>query len=274
MSTKFSEVFDTDEDINVKTKNFLKRLDKTMHKCFKKVRIGRRKTSDYEKLYGEWVEIRNKTDNESKLKSKELEEKLADKYADNIFEKIKEEIDGMTCDEGAINSGKLWKLKKKLHKNYQNPPTAMRNSDGNIIIDKNLILEETVKHYTKVLENKPIAAGLETHKDEREELAKARLESSKSNKTPDWDMNDLTLALKSLKNNKSSDALGYINELFKPGIIGSDLKLAILKLMNHIKNEQIYPQCLEACNASSIFKNKGSKSDFDKYRGIFRVLIF
>ena len=96
-----------------------------MHKCFKKVRIGRRKTSDYEKLYGEWVEIRNKTDNESKLKSKELEETLADKYADNIFDKIKEEIDGMTCDEGAINSGKLWKLKKKLHKNYQNPPTQL-----------------------------------------------------------------------------------------------------------------------------------------------------
>ena len=111
-STKLSEVFDTDEDINVKTKNFLKRLDKTMHKCFKKVRLGKRKTSEYENLYGEWVEVRNKTDAESKIKSKELEELLADKYADNIFEKIKEEIDGMACDEGAINSGKLWKLKK------------------------------------------------------------------------------------------------------------------------------------------------------------------
>ena len=87
-------------------------------------------------------------------------------------------------------------------------------------------------------------------------------------------MDDLTLAIKSLKNNQSSDALGYINELFKPGVIGSDLKLAILKLRNQIKIEEIHPHCLEACNVSSIFKNKGSKSDFDKYRGIFRVPVF
>jgi hypothetical protein len=41
-------------------------------------------------------------------------------------------------------------------------------------------------------------------------------------------MDDITLALKSLKNNKSPDAFGYINELFNPGVIGSDLKLALL----------------------------------------------
>ena len=37
------------------------------------------------------------------------------------------------------------------------------------------------------------------------------METAKLNTTPDWDMDDLTEALKSLKNNKSSDALGYIN---------------------------------------------------------------
>ena len=100
------------------------------------------------------------------------------------------------------------------------------------------------------------------------------MESAKLNTTPDWDMDDLNEALKSLKNNKSSDALGYINELFKPNVIGSDLKLALLKLMNKIKQQQMYPKSLEACNITSIFKNKGSKSDFDKYRRIFRVLVF
>ena len=44
--------------------------------------------------------------------------------------------------------------------------------------------------------------------------------------------------------------------------------------MNKIKQQQVYPKCLEACNITSIFKNKGSKSDFDKYRGIFWVLVF
>ena len=44
--------------------------------------------------------------------------------------------------------------------------------------------------------------------------------------------------------------------------------------MNEIKQQQVYPICLEACNITSIFKNKGNKSVFDKYRGIFWVLVF
>ena len=52
------------------------------------------------------------------------------------------------------------------------------------------------------------------------------------------------------------------------------MKLAVLKLMNKIKDEQIYPKCLELCNISSIWKKKGSRNSFDSYRGIFRVTIF
>ena len=99
------------------------------------------------------------------------------------------------------------------------------------------------------------------------------MKQSKENKTPDWDLNDLKEALKDLKKNKASDALGHINELYKPQVAGSDLKLALLKLMNNIKQQQIFPHALEACNITSIFKNKGSKTDFDNYRGIFRVII-
>ena len=87
----------------------------------------------------------------------------------------------------------------------------MKNSKGELITDEGTILEETVKYYKNVLKNKDINDDLENHKKYREELAKKRMETAKLNTTPDWDMDDLTEALKSLKNNKSSDALGYIN---------------------------------------------------------------
>ena len=45
-------------------------------------------------------------------------------------------------------------------------------------------------------------------------------------------------------------------------------------LMNRIKEEQIYPTCLEDCNISSIWKLKGPRNKFSSYRGIFRVSIF
>ena len=74
-----------------------------------------------------------------------------------------------------------------------------------------------------------------------------------------------------LKNDKSRDPNGLANELFKEDAAGSDLKEAILKLMNQIKTEQKYPICLELCNITSIWKLKGSRNQFSSYRGIFSV---
>ena len=75
----------------------------------------------------------------------------------------------------------------------------MKNNKGHILTDKNDILEETVNHYEKVFKNRTIKEGLEQHKNEREQLAKLRLEQAAMNKTPDWDLADLTEAIKSLK---------------------------------------------------------------------------
>ena len=77
-------------------------------------------------------------------------------------------------------------------------------------------------------------------------------------------MKNLDMALK--------DALGHANEIFK--CAGSDLKLAVLKFMNHIKKTLKYPEALEHCNITSLYKHKGSLRDFNNYRGVFRVTVF
>ena len=76
------------------------------------------------------------------------------------------------------------------------------------------------------------------------------------NKTTPWTMNKLVKVLKYLKKNKSRDPLGLANEIFMDGVAGADLKKAVLKLMNKIKEDQIYPTALEVYNISSIYKNK------------------
>ena len=82
-------------------------------------------------------------------------------------------------------------------------------------------------------------------------------------------MEDIEKVLK----NKSRDPMGFANELFQSNVAGNDLKVAILQLMNRIKSEQIFPQLLESVNITSILKNKGSRNEFEFYRGIFRVPI-
>ena len=80
--------------------------------------------------------------------------------------------------------------------------------------------------------------------------------------------------LNHLKKNKSRDPFGYANEIFRSDVAGDDLKKALLNLMNKIKETQVFPEALETCNISSIWKKKNSRNDFENYRGIFRVNIF
>ena len=55
---------------------------------------------------------------------------------------------------------------------------------------------------------------------------------------------------------------------------GSDLSEAVLNCMNNIKDQQVFPDCLQDCNITSLYKNKGSRKNMNNnYRGIFRVNI-
>ena len=146
--------------------------------------------------------------------------------------------------------------------------------DGNLVTNVETIKDMAAKAYKHRLRNRPIKEGMEEMKKAKEKVALKVMEAASNNKTDSWDMADLDIVLKKLKNNKSRDPHGLVNELFKDETAGEDLKVAILHLMNRIKDEQIYPKCLELCNISSIWKLKGPRNRFNSYRGIFRVSIF
>ena len=82
----------------------------------------------------------------------------------------------------------------------------------------------------------------------------------------------MDIALKDLKNNKSRDFEGYANEIFKNGMIGSDLKKSLLILFNSLKKENFIPQFMNHANVTTVPK-KGSRLDPANERGIFRVEI-
>ena len=87
----------------------------------------------------------------------------------------------------------------------------------------------------------------------------------------DWSLHQLELVLTSLKRNKSKDPYGLINEIFRPEVIGNDLKYALLKFFNKIKANIIIPELLQLVNIITIYKGKGSRRELDNERGIFIV---
>ena len=87
-------------------------------------------------------------------------------------------------------------------------------------------------------------------------------------------MNDLTKVLRKLKTNKSRDPHQLINEIFKPGVIGSDLQISLLAMFNRVKSECEIPEIMQLANIISIYKGKGVKNDLKNDRGIFIMNVF
>ena len=270
-NNKLSKVFDEVDDLDKATEIFMKKLNKAIHKCFKK--IGQKKEKEntkYNKLYNRWKLLKKKDDPESRTEMELLEDELADEY----FEKVLKASNNIDVEDGANMTTELWKLKKQICTRNRDPPTAMLNKDGNLVTDEDEIKQMALSEYKERLKNRPMKEGLKHVQVAKERLADNIMEKAKLNKTPPWDMKDIELVLGKLKKDKSRDPNGLANELFKVDAAGSDLKEAILKLMNRIKSEQKYPMCLELCNITSIWKLKGPRNQFSSYRGIFRVSIF
>ena len=108
----------------------------------------------------------------------------------------------------------------------------------------------------------------------KETLFDLRLQLCKTRKSEPWSESSLEKVSKSLKKNKARDPLGLINELFKPGVIGNDLKKSLLSLFNEIKEKCYLPDFVQWANITSIYKGKGEKLDLENEREIFIVTVF
>ena len=140
---------------------------------------------------------------------------------------------------------------------------------GNLITSAENLKKHTIEHYENVLSNQPINPELEGLKRDKESLCSKRIEIAKQNKSDPWTIEDLEIVLKHLKKGKSRDPNDHINDLYNSDNAGTDLKHALIVLMNKIKEQLVYPRDLEACNISSIYK-KGKRNLFNNYRGVFR----
>ena len=77
-----------------------------------------------ENLYDRRRVLRAQTTENSKHELAKVEAELAGKYSEKIIQKNKEEIEDIKSEDGGFNSGKLWKLEKKLSPN--NSDTQMQ----------------------------------------------------------------------------------------------------------------------------------------------------
>ena len=151
-----SKVFEEEKDLDIATEKFMKKLNKTLHKCFKKVKVKKDKVSETEEgLYNRWKSLKDKEDSKSRAEKEEIEEELAEEYLD----KIRKASNNIDCAEGGNVSGEIWKLKKHIFPKSRDPPTAMMDEDGILVTNKEDIKDMAIKAYEHRLQNRPMKMG-------------------------------------------------------------------------------------------------------------------
>ena len=81
-------------------------------------------------------------------------------------------------------------------------------------------------------------------------------------------MEELNKALISLKLGKTRDPQSWVCELFKDGIIGTDLRMSLPMMFNKVKDENHLPECFRTAQVTMIHKKK-CKQELNNWRGIF-----
>ena len=276
--------------LEMQSKKWLKAFNSVLQKCFKKVRICKKKNineSSDKSLLKERINLNNEMkyaniteEMKQRIEKRimEIEDEIGDKVAEDYHKEIIETIKGLGGDETSLDGSgrkKLWTLlKRKFPKTESAIPVGKKDRRGNVITSHIGLKHLYLKTYVNRLRSRPIREDFEELKQLKETLFQLRLNFCKTQKTAPWNMKDLEAAIEELKKNKSRDPNGWKNELFMNEVAGNNLKISILELFNKIKSENYYPDFMRKADVTTIYKGKGSKSDLNNDRGVFVVSVF
>ena len=276
----FIEIFENDDDVMKQGGKWFKELNKTLHKSFKKVRItNKSKDVGTDKLF---AERRNHLKNikmginvsESEVKIAHIEKEIGLEVVENNRKKINDNFAKLSGPDELVNTNGIWNLKRKIFpKNRETLPSAKKDFAGNLVTTQPQLKQLYLSTFSQRLRSRPMRDDYKSLKELKENLCNERLVLARMIKSPLWSHGNLVKVLKSLKTNKSRDPHGFINGLFKPGVIGNDLLSSVLVLVNKIKDELKIPRFMEFANIVSIYKGKGEKLSLENDRGIFIVNI-
>ena len=277
------ECFSNNLTIEKPFENWKKIFDQIVSKCFKKIRITPKKSlTKLEKLLTERVELmrtgkKSKIDDITKEDVKEKIEQIENEIGEEVVQENFKVISETVKEFGGDNlngSGrkKVWEaLKKKFPKNANVMPVGKKDNKGNIITNHEQLKQLYLKTYVQRLRNRPMKDNLQVLKSMKNELFEIRLKIAQANESKPWKMIHLETVLKALKKNKSRDPSGWVNELFMDGVLGKNLKVSLLHMLNKIRESNKIPDFVRLADVSTIYKGKGPKSELVNDRGIFVV---
>ena len=276
MTTNFSECFENDFPLLKQIEMWRSALNLHIRKSFKKVRITKNKyLKPPPPKISNLIDVRNELSRKGgpPQQIKKLEEEISNLEAEVNQNIIKEQFQRYSQDPENVNLQQVWKTMNKLWpKVGATLPAGKKNRSGKIISEPSELKKLLAQEYKERLRERPVRPDLGDLKSRKRIIFKLKLKLAESNISELWTMSDLEKALADLKDNKARDNDGYINEIFKKNVIGTDLKKSLLLMFNKLKTKQLIAIFMNYANITTVPK-QGSKILLENERGIFRVSV-
>ena len=152
-------------------------------------------------------------------------------------------------------------------------PHCILDRKGNEITDRKNIRSQFQTEFLYRLRQREPKEHIKCHGTLQNDLCMLWIENFRKVKSNDFPESELESAIRSLKNGKSGDTLGYIREILKQ--FDRFLLLPVLEMMNCIKREKVFPVDWKKMSLQTILKKQnGSLKTLNNYGGIFVVPIF
>ena len=226
-----------DEDINIQFKRWQRRFRKAIYACFKKVRIQPDTNKKLSKMDELMIEKKNILRKKTLTKiDEDIIEDIETQITGEIADKELNKLEKIVGDLEADTNKNIWnELRKAYPKNSKPLPTGVKNIQGKVITNPKEKMKVTLEHFEHRMRKRQIKEETKDIANINSNLFKIRLKNARTKKSLPFEMHELEKVLKQLKAGKSKDPDNYVNELFKIGVIGDDLKSSLLMMMNRIK---------------------------------------
>ena len=190
-----SSLFDSGDDVDTNTTRLIKKIKGSIAMNFKKIRMTNRSKDKNDKLFDKMRELKDKTDIKSLEELEDIRNEISEAEEENI-KKLTEELEKLKPNSGGLNPQQMWKLRRRMCPKSRDPPCAMLDSNGNILVSDNQIQEEALKEYIKRLQPNKIEEHLKQYEKDTNDLCEERLKRCVENKTTQWTIEDLKVVLK------------------------------------------------------------------------------
>ena len=145
-----------------------------------------------------------------------IESLISDACEDENRNKVMDNFKNVNGNNGNLSHRGVWKLKKKYFPKIKPTlPTGKKNLKNHLITNPEELKKLYIETFKFRLRHRPAKSNFLEILDLQEELFKMRLELSKKKKTPAWQMKDLEMASRSLKDGKCRDPEGLLREILK-----------------------------------------------------------